>query len=235
LWPWALTGGGLSWFFGIGSIRRITTTIMEKFKNKYRIPSARASWWDYANAGAYFVTICTADRVHFFGEIVAAPMATATVETRLIASLRPTPMGEWAERIWHEIPNQFAFIQLGAFVVMPNHVHGVLIIEPNPADDDDRDERDVETRLIASLPPQQTQTGGFSGNKNPMLHDNISRVVRWYKGRCTFEMRKIHADFAWQSRFHDHIVRNDGEYERISHYILNNPAQWEADRFFHHS
>jgi REP element-mobilizing transposase RayT len=205
---------------------------MEKFKNKYRIPSARASWWDYANAGAYFITICTADRAHFLGEIVVAN--PDDVETRLIASLpaatqlNPTPMGELAESIWYEIPNQFAFIQLGAFVVMPNHVHGILIIDPVSV---------VETRLIASLPappmpPTPPLTGGFSGDKNPMLHDNISRVVRWYKGRCTFEMRKIHADFAWQARFHDHIIRNEGEYGRISNYIVNNPSQWAADGFF---
>jgi putative transposase len=214
---------------------------MEKFKNKYRIPSARASWWDYAHAGAYFITICTADRVHFFGNIAAA-------------QLNPTPMGELAESIWQEIPNQFPFIQLGAFVVMPNHVHGILIIDPTANDGDQREQRDdVETRLIASLqppaspppaspppaPPSQSPTptapppsGGFSGNKNPMLHDNISRVVRWYKGRCTFEIRKLHADFSWQSRFHDHTVRNGEEYERISDYIVNNPAKWEADRFF---
>ncbi|MFN0015731.1 MAG: transposase [Saprospiraceae bacterium] len=198
---------------------------MKKFKNKYRIPSARAWWWDYANAGAYFITICTADRVHFFGEI-AAPPATPP------ARLNPTPVGELAASIWHEIPNQFSFIQMGEFVVMPNHVHGVLIIDPVS---DNRDDPDVETRLIASLPPPppaQSRTGGFAGDKNLMLHDNISRVVRWYKGRCTFEMRKIHPDFAWQSRFHDHIIRNDVEYRRISHYIIVNPQQWAADRFF---
>jgi len=192
---------------------------MEKFKNKYRIPSARASWWDYANAGAYFVTICTADRVHFFGEIVA-------VAGRDAINRVSTPMGELAESIWYEIPNQFSFIQLGAFVVMPNHVHGILIIDHDP----------VETRLIASLPgappSASPQTGGFAGNKNPMLNDNISRVIRWYKGRCTFEMRKIDTNFAWQTRFHDHIVRNDGEYQRISHYIVSNPEKWAADKFF---
>ena len=50
---------------------------------------------------------------------------------------------------------------------------------------------------------------GFAGNKNPMLNDNISRIIRWYKGRCSYEMRKFHADFAWQTRFYDHIIRND--------------------------
>lgn len=74
--------------------------------------------------------------------------------------------------------------------------------------------------------------GGFAGNKNPMINDNISRVVRWYKGRCSFEIRKFHVDFAWQSRFHDHIIRNDAEYQRISEYIINNPKQWANDKFY---
>jgi len=64
-----------------------------------------------------------------------------------------------------------------------------------------------------------------------MLNENVSRIIRWYKGRCSFEMRKIRADFAWQSRFHDRIIRNDAEYQRISDYIVSNPSNWPADRF----
>jgi putative transposase len=74
--------------------------------------------------------------------------------------------------------------------------------------------------------------GGFAGNKNPMLHDNISRIIRWYKGRCSFEMHKTHADFAWQSLFHDHIIRNSAEFERIQNYIAKNPHNWKEDRFY---
>jgi REP element-mobilizing transposase RayT len=76
-------------------------------------------------------------------------------------------------------------------------------------------------------PPKKR--GGITGNKNPMLHDNLSRILNWYKGRVTFESRKLHADFAWQSRFHDHIIRNDAEYRRIKNYIINNPKNWNDD------
>ena len=189
---------------------------MDKFQNKYRIPSARAQWWDYANAGACFITICTQNRECYFGEIV---------ETRFIAS----ELGKTAEEYWIEIPVQFQYIELGAYVIMPNHIHGILIINDTPA---------VETRLIASLQTQQIRqtpaqkTGGFAGTKNPMLNNNISRVIRWYKGICTFNMRKIHADFQWQSRFHDHIIRDDEEYQRIADYINTNPQNWERDKFF---
>jgi putative transposase len=196
----------------------------ELYKNKYRIPSARAQWWDYGNNAAYFVTICTRDREHFFGSVS---------ESQFIAS----PLGEIALSYWLEIPKHFSFARLDVQVIMPNHMHGILIIDkpetPVSA-------AAVETRLIASLPlppatpitpPPQT-TGGFAGNKNPMLNDNLARIVRWYKGRTSFEVRKIHADFAWQPRYHDHIIRSEQSYENISHYIINNPARWQEDLFY---
>jgi len=64
-----------------------------------------------------------------------------------------------------------------------------------------------------------------------MVNENISRIIRWYKGRCSFEMRKIRADFAWQPRFHDHIIRNEAEYRRIAHYIIHNHEKWGKDKF----
>ena len=65
-----------------------------------------------------------------------------------------------------------------------------------------------------------------------MLSENISRIIRWYKGRCTFEMRKIHTDFYWQTRFYDHIIRNAQSFEQIQSYIENNPLNWENDKFY---
>jgi putative transposase len=89
--------------------------MQNKFKNKYRIPSTRLQTWDYSNNGAYFITICTQNREHFFGNIQNGIMQLS--ET-----------GKLAEQYWIEIPNHFSFIELGNFVVMPNHVHGILII-----------------------------------------------------------------------------------------------------------
>jgi len=150
--------------------------------------------------------------MHFFGEIVNG-------------RIQLTELGKQAEIFWHEIPNQFNFIQIAAFVVMPNHIHGILIIN------DDGDGPPSPPRSPPS--PYQSpnpNTGGITGSKNPMLNENISRVIRWYKGRCAFEMRKTDAGFGWQTRFHDHIIRNEMEYERISHYIVTNPASWEPDK-----
>jgi len=182
----------------------------DKYQNKYRIPSARLKTWDYSSNAAYFITICTKNREHFFGEIIGNE-----------PTLQLNELGKLANQFWYEIPNHFPFIILEAFIVMPNHVHGILIID------------NVETRLIASLPtPSANKTGGITGDKNPMFHENISRVIRWYKGRCAFEMRKIHADFNWQTRFHDHIIRNPESFARIRNYIQNNPLNWSEDTFY---
>ena len=203
---------------------------MDKFQNKYRIPSARWQTWDYGSNGAYFITICIQNRRHFFGEII-----DSTIPDESIMHLND--MGEMAEKYWVEIPQYFPFVSLGNFVIMPNHMHGILIID-NPTI--------VQTRLIASLSDLQsptpestsennstptTKTGGITGDKNPMFHENISRIIRWYKGRCSFEIRKTHSDFGWQSRFYDHIIRNSASYENIQNYISNTPQNWIKDKF----
>jgi putative transposase len=90
----------------------------DKFQNKYRIPSARASWWDYNKNGAYYVTICTAHRIHYFGDI---------------SWDSPTGPGKMAQKIWMEIPLHFSFVELDEFVIMPNHVHGIILIDRDSA------------------------------------------------------------------------------------------------------
>ena len=95
----------------------------EKFNGKYRIPSARASWWDYGNPGAYFVTICTKDKVCHFGSI--SPLKKHQVEQKMHLS----SSGEIAHQIWQKIPEQFPFAYLDSFIIMPNHMHGLFVIQ----------------------------------------------------------------------------------------------------------
>lgn len=184
----------------------------KKFKNKYRIQSTRLQHWDYGRNAAYFVTICTKNRSHFFGEIRNGTMLLSEI-------------GKIANQNWLAIPKQFPYVKLGDYIVMPNHVHGIIIIDKNDNDP-------VEARLIAPLRDHShKKSGGFAGNKNPMLNNNLSRIIRWYKGRTTFECRKIDSDFEWQSRFHDHIIRNEKSFANISNYIINNPMNWKEDKF----
>ncbi|MFN3588922.1 MAG: transposase [Spirosomataceae bacterium] len=142
------------------------------------------------------------------------------------------PIGAIAYEMWLAIPTYFPFIELGCFVIMPNHVHGILII--NNENVGTRDDKNVvEARLIAPLPNNgiKQKNGGFAGDKNPMFHSNISRVIRWYKGRCSFEIRKLNEDFGWQSSFYDHIIRTPKAFENIQNYIENNPSKWADDYF----
>jgi len=107
------------------------------FQNKYRISSARLQNWNYANPGMYFVTICTQNRENYFGKIVETELSAETrlsaVETRCIASLRPTEIGKIAESEWIKTlelrPDMN--IELGEFIVMPNHFRGIIIIGEN--------------------------------------------------------------------------------------------------------
>jgi len=184
----------------------------EKFQNKYRIASARLKGWDYGCNAIYFITICTQNREHYFGDIVETSDSGV--------SMNLSEIGELAHKFWMEISNHFPFVQLHEFVVMPNHVHGIIEINKSG--------RDAINR-VCTEENNHAITGGITKDKNPMLQNNLSRIIRWYKGRCTYESRKTNPKFAWQTRFHDHIIRDFDSYHRIEQYIQNNPANWNQD------
>lgn len=170
---------------------------MEKYQNKYRIPSARLQTWDYGSNAPYFVTICTHGRECFFGNIVETP--------NLGVSTKLSPIGQLAQKYWAEIPNHFPFVKLGAFVVMPNHVHGIIIID-KPGD------LSVETPKLG-------------------VSTTLGTIINQYKRAVTIGARHITPVFAWQSRFHDHIIRDDRSFQNISNYINRNPQNWKGDKF----
>ena len=216
--------------------------MMDKYKNKYRIPTNRMQDYDYGSNGCYHVTICTKNREHYFGEIVVETDNVETrrnVETRLIASLRATEIGKIAEKFWLDIPNHFPFVILDQFVIMPNHIHGILIFNKN--DDMNGQQqckdatpcRDAINRVSTDAGNTETtehKTGGITGIHNPMLYENLGRVIRWFKGRVSFECRSL-IDFAWQERFHDHIIRDNNGLDNIRKYIINNPQNWQDDDY----
>lgn len=200
-----------------------------EFQNKYRIESSRLKNWDYGSNAAYFVTICTQDREHYFGEITNGVMQLSEI-------------GLMADKYWLEIPEHFPFVELDEYVVMPNHVHGIIVIN-----------KPVETQDLASLEIQnfaseqsQSKNGidsqfgdtkfcvstvGEYQNKFGPQSKNLASIIRGFKIGVTKNAREIHADFAWQSRYHDHIIRNDESYDKIREYINNNPMKWNDDKF----
>jgi putative transposase len=104
----------------------------EKFNNKYRIESARLKNWDYGWNANYFVTICTYKRIHYFGKIHDHIVELSEI-------------GKIAHKFWIEIPNHFPFVELGEFVIMPNHVHGIITINKQHNNDETSVDAAVET------------------------------------------------------------------------------------------
>ncbi|MDR2206659.1 MAG: hypothetical protein LBE36_10970 [Flavobacteriaceae bacterium] len=173
----------------------------------YHRRSIRLKGYDYSQAGLYFVTICVQNRECLFGEIVDGEMML-------------NECGNIANTIWNELPQHYPYVALDRFVVMPNHIHYIIEIT------------DFHCRGAINRAPTMEINGGFAGEHNPMFHNNLPRIVRWFKGRITFECRKINPDFAWQRNYHEHIIRDDQSYQRIADYIEKNSENWQKDKFF---
>jgi putative transposase len=191
----------------------------DKFQNKYRISSSRLKNWDYGQNGAYFITICTGNREHFFGEIV-------TVDN--VNKMQLNEIGKLADKFWAEISKHFPFVELGNYVVMPNHVHGILIIDKtNFVDDVDNAVETLQCNVSTGNGMKNEQMARISPKSG-----TLSTILRSYKSVVTKNAHFIHADFEWQERFHDHIIRNSESFERIQNYIENNVANWKEDKFY---
>ena len=238
------------------------------FKNKYKTESARKMGYDYTSNGWYFVTVCIKNKEPFFGNIADGKMNLSEI-------------GKIAEKYWREIPKHFPFTELNEFIVMPNHIHGIVGINRDiyirrdgdlsrlncarRRDGDlsrlrhaekmrqskydcatrlprrDKLRRDKLRRDESRRDESASLRGGVTGKNNPMGKNSLGEIIRWYKGRCTFEIKKmlnsrdgdsscLYTNFAWQPRFYDRVVRNEKELDRIRKYIFDNVLKWEFDR-----
>jgi REP element-mobilizing transposase RayT len=169
---------------------------MAKFKGKYRIESTRLPDWDYAGHGWYFVTLCAWDHICFFGEIVDGEM-------------RLSPIGEIVAQEWQRTPLVRSNVKLDEWVIMPNHLHGIIAIM-GPSE-----------RVGEAVPaPSQLRSRSLGATIGQVKSVCTKRI--WAEG---------YTDFAWQSRFHDHIIRDEGALARMREYIADNVAKWELDRY----
>ena len=210
----------------------------EKFKNKYRIKSVRLQSWDYANIAAYFITVCTKNRKHYFGEIADEEMHLNEI-------------GNITEQEWIKTPElrPDMNLELGEFVVMPNHFHGIIIIGENHYNtksetlNDPDTERGDDTGINAlrrdAIHGISTNDMNVTTNINDIKNKfgpqskNLGSIIRGFKSSVTTHAKKIGIpDFAWQPRFHDHIIRDAKSFELIQNYIASNPKNWKEDKFF---
>ncbi len=176
------------------------------FRNKYRIQSTRLKGWDYSHDGCYFVTLCVKDRDCVFGQVSDGGMILSEI-------------GAAAYSCWMAIPRHFPFVELDQHVVMPNHVHGIIIINKN--------DTNVETQDFASLRYRYRNPNRFGPQSR-----NLASVIRGYK--IGVKERGIQDDvaFEWQPRYYDRIIRNEKELNNVRNYIFNNLLNWRKDSEF---
>ncbi|MDP1696576.1 MAG: hypothetical protein Q8L45_02120 [Xanthomonadaceae bacterium] len=162
--------------------------------------SLRLQGHDYSQAGAYFVTICTHNRACWFGQVVAGGM-------------RLNDAGQWLRNLWITWPERFAGVASDAFVIMPNHFHGIVSIHP------------VGAQLIAPHDRGAMKHGAM--NRAP----TVGEIIRAFKAAATRGLRQAGVpQFAWQRNYYEHIIRNEASLGRIRQYIADNPSRWAQDR-----
>jgi putative transposase len=147
---------------------------------------------DYSQPGYYFITICTQNRKPWLGNIVNNQMELNNI-------------GHVVQTEWVSLPNRCPGVELDQFVIMPNHMHGILILTEN-------------TRY------HHTQK---------RLKPTVSNIIDSFKGAATYRIHKTVApEFAWQKSFYDSIIRNHPMLDAIRHYIVDNPARWSLDKLY---
>jgi putative transposase len=161
--------------------------------------------FDYSSIGAYFITIVIEEHKCLLGKISGEKMHLSRI-------------GEKAQEFWKEIPNHFSTIRLDEFMVMPNNIHGILMIKEKT-----RVSKDGGVQLNA---PTNRKFAQISPRKN-----TISVIIRTFKGMVTTWCRKHNMDcFGWQCGYYDRVIRNEKELGKIREYIGNNVMGWELDR-----
>ena len=174
--------------------------------------SIRLKGYDYSQAGAYFITICAHNRECLFGEIVDEEMVL-------------NEYGKLVEYTWADLVNHVEGIELVAFVVMPNHVHGIIDIVGAGSEPARTEPARTEPARTEPAPTEPAPTGRYG----------LPEIVRQFK---TFSARRINTlrntsgTPVWQRNYWEHIIRNEKSYNDIAAYITNNPVQWEIDQLY---
>jgi REP element-mobilizing transposase RayT len=204
--------------------------------------SIRLKGYDYARAGAYFITICTRGRACLFGDLVAGKM-------------RLNDFGKIVQATWSHLPDHYQ-IELDAFIVMPNHVHGIVVIGGTAAGAGAGSNTGVPSPPVgagfkpapttASVPYAGTTSVPYTGATPPpnapatpiapaAKYHGLTEIVRGFKtfsARRINEHRRTPGTPVWQRNYYEHIIRDEAAFRQIRRYIMDNPARWAFDR--HH-
>lgn len=165
--------------------------------------SIRLQEYDYSQEGFYFVTICVQKYVCLFGEIIDGKMCLSTI-------------GGIVNGLWNEIKNHVPNVQLHEFVVMPNHIHGIIEIMNEGA----------IVGATHALPLRQSRFQNQGKN-------TLSSIVGSYKSAVSKHVHRLgFTKFTWQRNYYEHIIRDTDSHAQIAQYIINNPENWNNDKFY---
>jgi len=211
---------------------------------KHRRRSIRLKGYDYAQPGAYFVTIISQNREYLFGNIVDDEMVLNFA-------------GEMVKKWWLKLPEKYPRIQLDKYILMPNHIHGIIIIvgaDPRVRPDNNKEQMQNKdtgfkgegehvgsplrgSQQRGSQQRDLQQRGSQQQNSSKQQTVSLFQIMQWFKTMTTNEyIRNVKQNNwppfnkrVWQRNYHDRIIRNENELNRIREYIINNPRKWDSD------
>ena len=179
--------------------------------------SIRLQGYDYSQNGAYFITLCTHNRECLFGQIQNGQMIL-------------NEYGKMVEQCWNNLSNHYDNIELDAYVIMPNHFHGIILITDNVDNVDNvRAIRELPRQRQDELPRQQQKQRQQQRRK--MLLPKIVGRFKTNSAKQINQMRNTPGISVWQRNYYEHIIRDEKSLENIRNYIINNPAKWQDDDY----
>ena len=198
---------------------------------KHHRHSTRLKEYDYSRTGVYFVTVCVKNKENLLGKIIDGEVVLSEI-------------GKIAEQCWNEIPIHYPCVQLDKYVIMPNNIHGILkIIDNDYVGVDNVGMKNVGAEDFQPLRPHTQKNINMGVENFQPLHQpkinqyqqiipkSLGSIVRGFKiGVTKWCNHQKYKHFAFQRNYHEHIVRNENELNRIREYIINNPLQWQFDR-----
>jgi REP element-mobilizing transposase RayT len=199
---------------------------MDLFKNKYRIRTTRLPGYDYSNPGYYFITICSKNNFPIFGNFKKG-------------NIHLSEIGNIVKKEYLRTEIIRKNVLLGEWILMPNHLHGIIILT------DPKEKDTVEARRGVSHNMNSDELRHATGisiehnvqHKNSVfakpVPDSLSMIVSHFKASVTRKCRKIGFQGSiWQSNYFEHIIRNDTSLKKIREYIRSNPSKWKSDEYF---
>ena len=167
--------------------------------------SIRIKGYDYSQEGAYYFTICSHQKQCLLGEIINGIM-------------QPNIAGATVAAVWHNLPRHFPFLELDAFIIMPNHVHGIIVIAEQQNNINNNQLLTAQTNFQTSL-PNGTKAG------------SLGAILQNFKSVSTRQVNRItrNSGTIWQRNYYEQIIRDEQAYNNIRRYIIENPLTWEDD------